>query len=166
MKLTLRSDSGNRLGFVESFSNYYYKERRVSLMCLVEVGRSFPEPYIKRGGDYIPASQIDQEMGIESYVKAKKPFYSVLGTGTAVLKARIAMSLEDGSYLPESSQYELFFINKVSLVQKGVGEWSADLTRISVINDNLQKWFHKLGSEFAKCGGDRSLFLKSRIVQK
>ena len=93
MKITLKSDKDNKLGFVEKYSHYFYEDRRVSVLGMADVGGYFSEPFVLRGDEFIPAAQIDEEMGIAKYLKAKKPFYSVIGTGNIVVSAKIAMTL-------------------------------------------------------------------------
>ena len=166
MKITLRCDDDNHLGFVEGYSHYFYDERRVTALGLATVGGYFSEPYVFRGGKFIPAAQIEEEMGIEKYLKAKKPIYSLIGTGNVIVQAKISMSMQDNSYIPEKSSYTLYFLDKNSLVPKGVGEWSANLKRLTTMNDTLQSWLHKLGEAFVKNGNDRGLFLRSRFTQK
>ena len=108
MKIQLRSDKHNRLGFVEKYNHYFYEDRRVTVLGLADVGGYFSEPYVLRGDEFIPASQIEEEMGLEKYLKAKKPFYSVIGTGNIVVLAKISMTLGDNKvYIPEKSTYGL-----------------------------------------------------------
>ena len=164
MKITLRSDKNNRLGFVEKYNHYFYEDRRVSVLCMADVGGYFSEPYVLRGDEFIPAAQIEEEMGIEKYIKAKKPFYSLIGTGSIIVSAKIAMTLgENKEYIPDKSVYGMYYLDKNSLKSLGNGEWTAVLKKVSVTNDQIEAWLQKLGERFVKCGNDRSLFLKSRF---
>lgn len=166
MKVTLRSDKDNRLGFVEKYAHYFYEDRRVSVLGMAEVGGYFSEPYVLRGEEFIPAAQIEEEMGISKYLKAKKPFYSVIGTGNIVVSAKIAMTMgEKKVYIPEKSVYGLYFLDKNSLKPLGNGEWEANLKKVSSTNERLEAWFHQLGEQFVQCGHNRELFLKSRFVK-
>lgn len=164
MKVTLRSDRNNKLGFVEKYSHYFYEDRRVTVLCMADVGGYFSEPYVLRGDEFIPAAQIEEEMGLEKYLKAKKPFYSVIGTGNIVVSAKIAMTLgENKTYIPEKSVYGLYFLDKNSLKPLGSGEWEANLKKVSATNEQLEAWFHELGRKFVECGNDRGVFLRSRF---
>lgn len=166
MKITLRSDKNNRLGFVEKYNHYFYEDRRVSVLCMAEVGGYFSEPYVLRGDEFIPAAQIEEEMGIEKYIKAKKPFYSVIGTGNIIVSAKIAMTLgENKEYIPSKSIYGLYYLDKNSLKCVGNGEWTAVLKKISATNEQIEAWIQRLGEQFVQCGNDRELFLKSRFVE-
>lgn len=164
MKITLRSDKHNRLGFVEKYSHYFYEDRRVTVLCMADMGGYFSEPYVLRGDEFIPASQIDEEMGLEKYLKAKKPFYSVIGTGNIVILAKISMTLNgEKEYIPEKSVYGLYFLDKNSLKPLGNGRWEANLKKVSIVNEQIEAWMQNLGYQFVKCGNDRGLFLKSRF---
>ena len=165
MKVALRSDKYNRLGFVERYSQYFYDYKRISILGIADMSNCcFAEPYVLRGDEFIPASQIEEELGISKYIKAKKPFYSVIGTGNIIVSAKVAMSLGDTPiYIPEKSIYSLYYLNKDSLKSQGNGRWVADMKRISQTNDSIMEIVHNMGKEFVKCGGDRELFLKSRF---
>ena len=164
MKVTLKSDRNNRLGFVEKYHQYFYDHRKISVLCMADVGGYFSEPFVMRGEEFIPAAQIEEEMGLEKYIKAKKPFYSVIGTGNVIVSAKIAMTLgENPEYLPENSAYALYYIDKSSLVNKGSGVWEANLKRVPATSDKIEQWFHEIGKKFAECGNDREVFLKSRF---
>lgn len=164
MKIQLRSDKHNRLGFVEKYNHYFYEDRRVTVFGLADVGGYFSEPYVLRGDEFIPASQIEEEMGLEKYLKAKKPFYSVIGTGNIVVLAKISMTLGDNKvYIPEKSTYGLYFLDKNSLKCTGSGEWEANLKKVSATNEQIEAWLQNLGESFVKCGNDRGLFLRSRF---
>lgn len=164
MKLILKSDRNNRLGFVEKYEHYFYKDRRVTVLCMADVGGYFSEPYVLRGDEFIPAAQIEEEMGIEKYIKAKKPFYSVIGTGNIIISAKVSMTLgEKKEYIPGKSTYGLYFLDKNSLKSIGNGEWSANLKRVATTNEQIEAWLQKLGWQFVLCGNDRELFLKSRF---
>lgn len=164
MKLELRCDKNNRLGFVEKYSPYFYDDRRISVLSMCDVGGYFSEPYIYRGDEFIPASQIDEEMGIAKYIKAKKPFYSVIGTGNIILDAKISMSLGTPSvYIPEKSLYSLYYLDKDSLKRTGERSWEVQCKRLSSMNITIEGWLQTIGERFVKYEGNRESFLKSRF---
>jgi hypothetical protein len=166
MKLKLRSDKNNKLGFVESHTHYFFSEKRVEVLCMADVGSFFSEPYVLRGDEFIPAAQIEKEMGVSKYIKAKKPFYSVIGTGNVIIKARIAMSMgANPEYLPEKSTYSIYGISKDSLRHVNGSHWEANMRRITTMSPALTEWFHTIGKQFVATGGDREQFLKSRFAK-
>lgn len=166
MKIKLKCDKNNRLGFVEKYTQYFYEDRQISVLGMANVGNYFSEPYVFRGEEFIPAAQIEDEIGIEKYVRAKKPFYSVIGTGNIIVSAKISMSLDKPSiYIPEKSMFNLYYLDKDSIVQKSNTEWEAKLRRLSATNESLEKWFKSLGEKFVESGNDRELFLKSRFIK-
>lgn len=162
MKIALRSDKHGNLGFVEKYKRYTYRDNSISIMCMADAGGYIAEPYVLRGDEFIPVKQIKEEMGIDKYINAKKPFYSLLGTGNVILSAKIAMSF-DNKYLPEKSSYHLYILNRESLVQTGSGRWEASTKLLTVGNAQIEKWLHDVAMRFTECGTDREVFLQSRI---
>ena len=75
MKLKIKSDINGNFGFVEEFKPYVYDTKAVTVKMIVDAGNKMSEPYVMRGGRFIPAKQIEVEMGIDKYVRSKKPSY-------------------------------------------------------------------------------------------
>ena len=164
MTLSLKADSScQKFGFVETWKPYSYDTGAVTIMAVVNAGEYVAEPYIFRGGNFEPAELIDSEIGIEKYIKAKKPFYSLLGTGNLIVEMRVCFSLKDNSYIPEKSSYILYGVVKDSLVYSEKTGWTVKLKRLTSVNEKVQEWLNTMGIRIASYGADRGLFLKSRF---
>lgn len=163
MRIKLKSDNKGGFGFVEVFKPYYYNEGAIKMKVIVDVGNYIPEPYIFRGGVFVPASQIELEMGISKYIKAKKPFYSVLGTGNLIIDMRVCYDLHTREYIKDKSSFKMFGVVKDSLSLDTKEGWSVELRQLNSSNTELEKWLDNLASEVAKYGDDREAFIKSRF---
>ena len=161
MRLKLKCSEDN-FGFVEVYKPYSYTVGAVTIMAVAEAGGGFAEPFVYRGGEFIPASQIEEEMGISKYIRAKKPFYSLLGTGNVIVEMRVSFDLHTHEYL--DSTYKLYGIVKDSLVSDKDGNWSVELRRYTSSSPDLEMWLMELAKKTAKFGSDREAFLKSRLV--
>lgn len=165
MRLKLRCSDGGKFGFVETFLPYNYILGAVRVVALVKVGQGLAEPYIYRKGVFEPASVIDEEMGIEKYIKAKKPFYSVLGTGNAIIEARVAYEREGGTLVEKSSHYSLYIPVKGSMEIMGNNAYSVVANRLSNITPEIDSWALNLMKDIAKTQQNRAEFLKARFNQ-
>ena len=163
MKLKLRCAEDGKFGFVETFLPYNYKLGAVRIISLVKVGQGLAEPYIFRKGLFEPASVIDGEMGIDRYIKAKKPFYSVLGTGNAIIEARIAYERNNGELAEKNSHYSLYIPVKGSMEILGNNTYSVTANRLSNITPEINEWALGLMKEIAKTQQNRAEFLRARF---
>lgn len=164
MVVSLKADKDcKQFGFVESWKTYSYDTGAVTIFAVANAGEYFVEPYVFRGGVYEPIELIDSEMGIDKYVKAKKPFYSLLGTGNLIVEMRVSFSLKNYEYIPEKSRCTLYGVVKDSLTYTKEAGWTVALRKFTTINDKVQSWLDELGNKVASYGFDRSEFLKSRI---
>jgi len=164
MKLKLRcSDDGESFGFVETFKPYSYVNGAISIRAVAEAGGYFSEPFVYRGGEFVSARQIEEEMGISKYIKAKKPFYSLLGEGNVIVDMRVSYDLKSKRYLPDTSYFKLYGIVKDSLVQDG-DDWFVELRRYSSSSPELDNWLQNVASRVARFGIDREKFLMSRLM--
>lgn len=77
MKLVLKRDEAGKWAIVEKMSTYYYADN-LTVSFIFDL---FSKPYIYKGGFFRGLEEIPQEVGISGYIKAKKPFYSVLSKG-------------------------------------------------------------------------------------
>lgn len=162
MKLKLRIDDNGQFGFVETYKCYKYDTGAVKMRVLANAGDYISEPYVFRKGVFIPAKKIDEEMGIFRYLKAKKPFYSVLGKGNLILDMRVSYNLKTLEFIKDKSYFNMFYVVKDSLCQKN-DDWYVDIRRLSSSNDELISWLDNLGKKLALMGDDRKDFLKSRM---
>lgn len=164
MRLNLKSSDDGKFGFVETYKPYSYSSGAVSMRVLANAGGYIPEPYVFRKGLFVPAKEIEEEMGIEKYLKAKKPFYSMLGTGNVIVDMRVAYEFKTCRYLEESSHFKLFGIVKDTLIQDENNEWSVELRQFTARNSEIDEWLKGLAIKIASMGSDREKFLLSRIV--
>lgn len=171
MQLRLRVDQDGQLGFVETHKIYRYGENgSISIKISLDIdgvnslGKPIV-PYVYRGGSFIPLSQIEKEMGIDKYLKAKKPFYSLIYNGSKsyilVLSAKIYINADTGDYDPEKSSFKIYKLNSVQPTSDGgaVGKYS----EISNYTDEYKQWFANFAKMFAKCKYDRGAFLRMRF---
>lgn len=160
MELKVKLDKNNKWGFVESFKQWNYMNKGyVEVIVGVTVEGNFTTPYVYRKGEYIPLRVIEEEMGIEKYIKAKKPFYSLMSDGF-VVRLRSRVDFEKKEYLPEDSDFDVYSIN-TRMGKKGD---MVPMIRVREIPENINTLMtEKLLPELAKCFGDRTVFLRSRI---
>lgn len=163
MRLKLRCSEDGKFGFVEKFKSYNYRTGAVTLTALVRVGDRLAEPYVLRAGMFVPAAEIDKEMGIEKYIKAKKPFYSVLGSGNAILEARVSFNREDGSLNEGGTHYSLYIPVKGSLEEESDNTFTVTANRITNIVPEIDEWVQGLLNDIVKFQQDRKLFLQYRF---
>lgn len=160
MEVTIRRDKENTWGFVESFSIYGYKGKgAITVTAVVTPEGDLASPYVLRGNLFIPLSQIDEEMGIEKYIKAKKPIYSRLQDGFLV-KIRAGYDFETRQFLLDSSQYSVYSILEKSIQDN---EGTLKLSPILEIPEKLDTLMKNLAEQVSKCGGIRYNYLKNRL---
>lgn len=165
MKLKLKcSEDGEAFGFVEIFKPYSYTTGAISIRAVAEAGGNFSEPFVYRGGEFISLKQIDEEMGIAKYIKAKKPFYSLLGTGNVILDMRAVFDIKTREYIPSKSSFNLYGVVKDSLFQDENDDWYVELRRYSSRTPELDGWLHRLAKKSTRFGYDREKFLMSRLI--
>lgn len=164
MFIDLKADDQGNFAFVEKYKPYRYTHGSIKLLMLVDAGVGMVEPVVFRGNSFIPISQIEKEMGIDKYIKAKKPFYSMLGNGNLIVNMNVAFDLSTGEFIKDKTYYQAYTIVKDSLrFNKGKDAWSVNTRMLRSSSPELDSWFEKLSEDIAKTGFDREKFLKSRI---
>lgn len=146
-------------GFVEKYDVYRYNSRGyVRALTSVTMEGSLAPAFIFKGGDFVPLSIIDKEVGIDRYIKAKKPFYSKLNTGfLVILKAEV--DFKNKIYLPEESDFDVYTLNgNPSDISKGL-PFKRVINVPKEFRDIVKEPLRILGESF----GDREVFLRSRI---
>lgn len=147
-------------GFLEKFWNYTRGSKRLvkSLTTVTkdgELGRS----YVVRGGKFVPLEVIDKEVGIDRYIKAKKPFYSKL-RGNFIVLLKVRVDILTGEYYRDTSGYELYVVNGDT---SNIVDGELPFKRVR----NVPKEFDGLLEEpmrlLAESRGDREKFLRSRL---
>jgi len=146
-------------GFVEKFEVYRYDTRGYvkALTSVTSEGKLAPA-YVFRGEEFISLQEIDEEVGIDRYIKAKKPFYSKLKEGfLVVLKAQIDFA--DRVYIPEKSTFEVYTLNGTpNNIEKGL-PFKKVLDVPKEFADIVAEPLRILGESF----GDREEFLRRRM---
>lgn len=151
----------NGWGFVETFRKYnWLNTTYVEVVSGVTERGTFTLPYVYRGEEFIPLSVIQEEMGIQKYIKAKKPFYSLITDGF-VVKMRAYYNEQTGEYYTENSTFEIYSINAL----RGFSDNEAHFTRILEVPEEVRKLMSELLEELGSCCGDREKFLSRRIEE-
>ena len=162
MDVTIRKSEDNQWGFVESFSVYRYGGKGVVnvLLSVTAEGRIAPA-YVMRGGKFVPVDTIDNEMGIDKYIKAKKPFYTLLSDGF-IANVRAGFNTVNGEFLPEKSSFSVFkFASNPDTV--GISEGMLSLRKIHESSEQLETLMTKIARQVSLCRGDRRIYLLSRL---
>lgn len=161
MKLTIRKSKDDKWGFVETYSSYsYLLKGSITVTVGVTVDGTLTKPYVLRGEEFIPLSQIEEEMGIDKYIKAKKPFYSLLSDGF-IVQLKVGLDFRTGEYLPDKSCYTVYKVTDKKVISPIECELS--LVRILDTTDKLNELMENLGKEIASYKGDRATFLRARF---
>lgn len=146
-------------GFVEKFEVYNYNSRGYvkALTSVTSEGKLSPV-YAYKGEEFIPLEVIDKEVGIDRYLKAKKPFYSKLKEGfLVVLKAEVDFA--NKVYIPENSTFEVYTLNGTpSNIEKGL-PFKKVLDVPKEFAEVVSEPLRVLGESF----GNREDFLRRRI---
>ena len=163
MNIALRCDKNGNFGFVEKFKTYYYNNGAISILALADVGNFLSKPFVYRGEEFLPAEQIDNEKGVDKYIKAKKPFYSVLGNGNILLDMKVAFDLKTKEYIKEKSSFKLYGVVKDSLSFDKEKGWSVKTKLLTSSSSQLDDWLEFVAKKVAETGDNREMFLKSRF---
>lgn len=158
MILKVRMNKYGAWGFLEKYSQYQYGSSGYvrAITSVTRDGKLSPA-YVFKGEDFIDVCDIDESIGLDKYIKAKKPFYSKIGEGfVVVLKAEVDFVTKE--YFPEKSTYEVFEVNGIPMnLEKGVPfKRIIDVPR--EFDEIVKEPMRILGESF----GDRYEFLKGR----
>lgn len=161
MLVKARKDKNNEWGILEKYECYSFKGKGyVKALTSVTMNGELSPVYAFRGNEFIPLKEIDTEVGIDRYVKAKKPFYTKSGEGfIVILIARL--DFKNHKVLLEDSEYEVYTLNgnqfdlEVGLPFKKVLDVPKEFA------DIVKEPLRLLGESF----GDREVFLRSRIKE-
>lgn len=159
MIIKAKCSKSREWGFVEKYDVYRYNSRGyVKALTAVTTEGVLAPAYAFKGDEFIGLKDIDEEVGIDRYIKAKKPFYSKLKEGfLVVLKAEV--DFVNKEYIPEKSSFEVYTINgNPSDLSKGL-PFKKVLDVPKEFSDLVQEPLRVLGESF----GSREEFLRSRI---
>ena len=159
MLVKARRDKNNEWGFLEKYEYYrYFDEGYVKALVGVTIDRKLTPVFVFKGNEFVPLSEIDKTVGIDKYIKAKKPFYSkVKDCYVVVLKAKV--NFVSGEYFPDKSTFEVYTLNGRPVdVSKGLPfKRVLDVPKefVNVVREPLRLLGESLG--------DREKFLRSRL---
>ena len=158
MELKIKKSKDNKWGFVETFKVWRYLNPvgYVEAVVGVSYDGKFTKPYVFRGEEFIPLQEINEEMGIEKYIKAKKPFYSLLTDGF-VAKVRVYINFETGEYIEDKSSYVVYS------VVGSKDEKVAFTKRLREVPSKVDDCMKKLMKELSSNAENREKFLSSRL---
>lgn len=161
MEVKVKKSSDGMWGFVESFQVYrYHGKGSINVLTCITPDGEIAEPYIYKGGEFVPARVVDGQIGIERYVWAKKPFYCKLSDGfIAYVKAGI--DFDTGEFLEGKSSFSVYTMGeKMDMsYDKGV----VQLHEIFEVTDRVRDMMSSIMKAVCATGEDRVKFLKSRF---
>ena len=162
MLVKVKADKNKNWGFLEQYDSYYYEGKGyVKALVGVKIDKTLTMPYVYRGEEFISLDLIDAEVGIDRYIKAKKPFYSMIeGCFIVVLKAVVDYTKKE--YIPEKSTFELYTPNLNSSDLKDRIPLKKVLDVPVEVRTLVEEPLRLLGESF----GNREQFLRSRIYGK
>lgn len=159
MIIKAKCSKSNKWGFVEKYEVYSYNTKGyIKALVSVTVDGKLSPVYVFRGDEFISLDVIDKEVGIDRYLKAKKPFYSRLNSGfVVILKAEVDFA--ERVYIPEKSTFEVYTLNgNPSNLDKGL-PFKRILDVPKEFADIVKEPLRVLGESF----GDREAFLRRRL---
>lgn len=160
MNVKIKKDKNNEWGMVESFQVYKYDTHgTITATAIVGVNGELVKPFCYRKEEFIPASQIEEEMGIDKYLTAKKPFYSKVSEGFPV-KIVSAIDFITGEIDKKKSYCDVFMVSSTKVA---VNSGSIALSRVLNKPRSLELLCEDLIERVASCKGNREVFLKSRF---
>lgn len=162
MEVVIRSSKNGQWAFVEGYSIYRYGSTgSITVTLGISYDGKMVKPYVYRGEEFVPLSQIEKEMGIEKYIKAKKPFYSKLADGV-IATLRVGVNFATGEYLPDKSYYKVYDIRSWNAADY---RGTLQLSRIVDVPEPVDKLLKRISESIATCKDSRLEFLKMRIKE-
>lgn len=167
MNLQLKHSGDNKMGFVERFNCYYYGETGniqiiAGIKCFEDEDRyKFAKQYIMRESRFIPLSEVESQVGIGRYLKAKKAFYSLINDGVYVVKLKVGLNYVTGEYIKDKSSYTVY--SPQALEHEAYTSSTLVLSPILQASEAIDKDMQLLMAEVASYKGSREAFLKSRL---
>lgn len=165
MKLCLRESASGIWGFTETYEVYKYGDTgNIKIFTSIDSeSRTLSKPYVYRGQEYVPLSQIEEEMGIQKYIKAKKSFYSVVSSGTMIVKLKVGLNFVTGEYLEDKSTYDMYVFREGYSYAENNKDIIKSLVPIMQPTETVDKMIKDTMAQIALLKGDREKFLKARL---
>lgn len=161
MKLVIRKGNDKGWGFVEKFqTSGANKNLYVKAVVGISPKGKMVEPYVFRGKEFISLRQIDEEVGIDKYITAKKPFYSLLKDGF-VASITTCFNYETGEIVEDKSTYTVYEAESWVVSSDTEGELTLrNIIKVPEAVDNIIKEIQKT---ISRTRGDREKFFKDRL---
>ena len=158
---------GYQVGFAEQYTQRYYRNAddvrytTYKVKFTADIQGNFSEPYVARGGIFVPAHVIHNEMGIDKYIKAKKVFYSVLDKDMCIVSATIYRNIDTGELIYDKSSFHLF-IYDTHIIEYG-NDLYINAFEMLAQNEMIDNWFRLIAEKFVNYGYTKEKFLMYRI---
>lgn len=164
MVLDLVKSNNDKFGFVEKYRAYhavgYFTESH--LVGVNGDSLYIEAPYSFRGGYFEDLVDVESRIGLDSFLKAKKPIYSLLNPSTIIVDMKIARETISGGYLPDKSVYKVYVINNI--FRGDSSKYLVQLAQLSVgPSSPILSGLHKLGEKHSSVGLSRKDFLIARM---
>ena len=162
MKVKVRQDRNNIWGFVEQYSAYAYDGKGyIEVVTGINHDGDMVVPYVMRNNEFISLDVIDREVGIDRYIKAKKPFYCRLQDGF-IARIRVGVDYSTFAMVPEKSIFEVYTVDKRNLMDT-INGGELSLVRVSELNDSVNNLLVGTAKNILQYRGSREQLLKSRM---
>ena len=163
MQVKVRRARDGQWGFLETFNVYNYagKGTITSTVCITPEGK-IASCYAFRGEEFISSEEIDNTVGIDKYVKAKKPFYCKLSDGfIATIKA--GYDFNEKKFLRDKTSFNIYTVNKLVEPDLSGGRGTLTLEKILTLTPEVTELMYKVAEDICSCDGDRVQYIKNRI---
>lgn len=161
MDITIRKSDSGQWGFVESFSVYNYLGKgTINVLLAVTTGGRIAPAYVMRGREFIPVEDIENEMGIDKYIKAKKPFYTLLSDGF-IANVKAGVDFNTGEFLSDKTSFSVMKIARQPEI--GINNGKLQLIKLHETSETLENLMMKVARQVSLCRGDKKIYLLSRL---
>ena len=154
-----RSEKSGNWGVIENFKSWRYKGKGyVEVLAGVDVNTGkFVMPYVYKGHEFISADKIHNEVGIDRYVAAKKPFFTVIDNAI-FMNIRVSVNYMTNTIDIESAEFKAYIpelvVSETAIVCKKV-------QIPAVVEGNRENLISMVGNSF----GDRTKFMVNRLQE-
>jgi len=158
MLIKARVDKNGEWGFLEKYEWYkYYNTGHIKALVGITLDRKLTPAFVYKGKEFIPIEDIDNTVGLNKYIKAKKPFYSKV-KDCFIVELKAAVDFTTGEYIPEKSSFELYTPNG-NANKAGELPFKRVLDVPAEFRNFVEDPLRLLGESL----GDREKFLRSRM---
>ena len=159
MDVTVRQgERSGSWGMVEQYKVWKYKGKGyIEVIVGVDINTGkFTVPYVYKGRDFVSAEVIAKDIGIDRYVAAKKPFFTLI-ENSVMVNIRVKVDYGERIIDIEDSIFDVYSLGVV------VSETQVMLRKCTIpdiINDSKEELIRLVGESF----GNKAQFLESRIL--